>query len=72
MATKVTNAQIEALRIEADNAGDIAMSMICVRALGDDLADAEPGTDGADARELTVADARAKCALAIANAEAQS
>lgn len=68
----ITDTQIRQLRTNAAEAGDLAMAMICARALGDDLADAEPGTDGADARDLTVDQARAECARVIAEAEAQA
>lgn len=70
-ADNITDSQIRKLRKEAESAGDLLMAMICVRALGDDMEDAEDGTDGAEAREMTVEQARAECARVCADAEAQ-
>jgi len=67
----ITDSQIRKLRKEAESAGDLAMAMVCVRALGDDLEVAEDGTEAADAREMTVEQARAECARVCADAEAQ-
>jgi len=70
-ADNITDSQIRNLRKEAHEHGDLLMATICVRALRDDLEDAEPGTEAAEARELTVEQARAECARVCADAEAQ-
>lgn len=65
----ITDNQIHALRAEAANAGDTMMEAICLRALGADPSDAEPGMDLAELT-MTVAQARAKCEQAIDAAKA--
>ena len=66
-----TNREIAALRREAASAGDTRLEALCVRALGDALEGAEPGTGGgADARQLSVERAREIVEEALAEARA--
>jgi hypothetical protein len=55
----LTDAHTSAMRRASEAIGDLSTAMICARALGDELEDAEDGTDGAYARSLSVEEARA-------------
>lgn len=52
----MTKDEIHNLRRRADERGDLWTAMLCCRALGDSLSDAEPGTDGALVREQFTTD----------------
>lgn len=52
----MTKDEIHNLRRRADERGDSRTAMLCCRALGDSLSDAEPGTDGALVREQFTTD----------------
>jgi hypothetical protein len=68
----LTDHQIQALRREAAEAGDIRMACICEIALGGGGDGAEPGTDMAVvAVEYDADSARAECVRVINDAEAQ-
>jgi hypothetical protein len=67
----ITDTQIHGLRSEAANHGDTLQEAICLRALGADPSDAEPGMDLA-ALTMTVDEARAECERVIASAAAQA
>ena len=72
MSRAVTDGQIAALRVEADAAGDLAMSALCVLALGgrDELRGAERGTEWARLfrSRRTQRSARSECAAVLAQA----
>lgn len=67
----ITDTQLRTLRDEAQAHGDLEMAAICDLARGDDLADAEDGTDYAMVRDSwTREQALARCAEVIADAQA--
>lgn len=68
----MTNSQIESLRVEAANHGDLVQEALCVLALGgtEALKGAEPGTEFDRLTRLGTSqdEARAACALALEGA----
>jgi len=66
----ITDTQIHALRSESANAGDTLQEAICLRALGAEQSDAEPGMGLANLT-MSVAEARSECERVIDAAEAQ-
>lgn len=72
----VTDRDIQQLRREAEEHGDLRQAMLCVLALGgpEELEGAEPGTEAADLLDEGVTQARARelCEEAIEAARAQS
>jgi hypothetical protein len=68
--TNITEANIESLRTEAGEAGDMLQVIYCDIALGRDPDDWMVGQCGVDAI-ISVDGARAKCAQALAWARAQ-
>ncbi len=65
----ITDTQIQTLRNEAANAGDTLQEAICLRALGAEPSEAEPGMDLAE-MTMSVAEARAECERVIDAAKA--
>lgn len=59
-----TTPEIQRLRAFAEEHGDHKLAAVCMRALGDDGRDAEPGTALAECA-LTADEARAECERAI-------